>query len=58
MTKDKKRYLRRDVIQRHLWIIKKVQLSNGCFLGGRLNNLTLVVRLYERQFYGRELKYE
>lgn len=56
MTTDEKRFLRRDAIQRHLWIIRPVRLSNNDELAGRLDNLTLVVRLYEKQLYGQELK--
>lgn len=56
MTTQEKRFLRRDAIQKHLWIITPVRLSNNDELAGRLDNLTLVVRLYEKQFYGQELK--
>jgi hypothetical protein len=56
MTKDEMRFIRREIINSHLWIITPVRLSDNSELGGRLDNLTLCVRLYERQFYGYELK--
>ena len=55
MTHDEKRFLRREAIQSHIWIITPVRLSDNSELGGRMDNLTLCVRLYEKQFYGQEL---
>jgi hypothetical protein len=52
MTPDEMRFLRRDIIQKHIWILKRDypwQFENSY-------NLRLVVRLYEIQFYMMELK--
>ena len=55
MTHSEMRFLRREAIQSHMWIITPVRLSDNSELGGRLDNLTLCVRLYEKQMYAQEL---
>lgn len=52
MTHDEMRFLRREAINKHLWVIK----SDYPYLCERWYNLRLIVRLYERQFYGQELQ--
>lgn len=52
MTHDEKRFLRREAIQAHMWVLTGEY--NWNWLENH-ENLKLVVRLYERQFYGQEL---
>lgn len=53
LTHDEMRFLRRETIQYHLWILTG---EYGWNWSENLHNLKLVVRLYELQFYGQELK--
>lgn len=53
MTREEMRFLRRDAIQKHWWILTGEYGWNWL---ENHENLKLVVRLYELQFYGQELK--
>jgi hypothetical protein len=51
MSKQEMRFIRREVINAHMWMLKRDYPWQF-----ETDNLRLCVRLYEMQFYGQELK--
>ena len=51
-TVEEMRAIRREIINIHMWVIR----SDYPYLCERWQNLRLIVRLYELQFYDQELQ--